>query len=75
MVKKKPSYDDWLSLCYVYENLVSGLDIRISYNNCDKVGFVKSLKKLMSWKEVVKRNSRLKNDEWVKKLFDNPELY
>jgi len=75
VIQKKPSYDNWLSLVYVYEYLVEGLDIRISYNNCDKVKFVKSLKKLMSWEEVCEEREHLKDDKWVKELYDNPESY
>ena len=75
VVKKKPSYDDWLSLVYVYEYLFEGLDIRISYNCCNKVRYIESLKKRWSWKEVCKLNPNLKDNEWVKELYNNPESY
>ena len=75
VVQKKPSYSNWCSLLYIYCGLVEGLDMNISHNCCDKVKFVESFKKLLSWKKVCEINPDLKENEWVKMLYDNPSSY
>lgn len=76
--QKEVKYSNWTQLVNAYERIMHKtykVRVSIRLNDSDRSGFVKAMKKGISWQEVVDTNLFSDADlVWCKKLWDNPEL-